>query len=248
MDSKLKLGIVALLLVLAYALLYPRHIELGGDQNSAVIAAQSLLEEGAYRVPLHEAYGPESSIEVGADMRQRLKWYPPGYTLVLYGLAKFGLTLAAAAFVAFYIAKFVWTLTWLAAGHAWRIPDPILIGAVAFSLFLAYPTTGTDVYESIGIALTFLVLSEKLREPTGAILASATLFVTTLFRYSGVKLFGFYGLVKLIRRPRPLTFAKVVLVAVAPVAAYLYCLRVVARDSTPYHGVGPPFTLTGFSC
>ena len=236
MDSKLKRGIVAFLLVLAYALFYPRHIELGGDQNAAVIAAQSLLEDGTYRVPLHEAYGPESSIEVGADMRQTLKWYPPGYTLVLYGLAKFGLTLATGALVAFYVCKFVWTLTWLAAGRAWRIPDPMLIGAVAFSLFLAYPTTGTDIFESIGIAFVFLALSGRVEEPGAAILASSSLFVTTLFRYSGIKLLGFYGLAELIRRPRLTTFAKVVLAGVAPVAAYLFCLHVVAHDSTPYHG------------
>ncbi|MCU1292461.1 MAG: hypothetical protein JWP08_1311 [Bryobacterales bacterium] len=239
MNSKLRLGFVACLLVLSYAIFYPRHIELGGDQNSAVIAAQSLLEDGTYRVPLHEAYGPESSVEVGADMRQTLKWYPPGYTLVLYGLAKLGLTLAAGALVVFYVTKFVWTVAWLAAGRAWRIPDTILICAVAFSLFLAYPTTGTDVYESTGIAAVFLVLSGRLREPAGAVLVSATIFVMTLFRYSGVKLLGFYGLVELLRRPRPITFAKVLLTAVAPVGVYLFCLRVVAGDSTPYHGVGP---------
>jgi len=239
MHSKLREFLVALVLMLAYVIAYPRQVEIGGDQTAAVIAALSLVHDGTYKVPLHESYGPERSIEIGTDMRQTLKWYPPGYTLILYGLMKIGIGVAAAALATFYAAKFAWTLAWLAAGRVWKIPDGILIGAVAFSLFLAYPTTMTDIYESIAIALTFLALSRRLGEPGSAILMSVSTSVATLMRYAAIKLLGFYGVVELLRRRHPVTLLKVVLASIAPVGVYLVCTRVIAGDASPYHGVGP---------
>jgi hypothetical protein len=237
--NRFRLLLTAVGLFLIYFCTYARRIELSGDQTAPVVAAESMLREGAYKVSLHESYGPLVVVNIGSDLRQPLRWYPPGYSLALYAIAKLGLSLAGSALLLFYLAKFFWTLTWMAAGLAYDIPYPIALGAVAFALLLTYPSTTTEIFESTAVALLFLAVSKRLGEPASAAVASASVAAGTLFRFPAVKLLGFYALVEWARRPRLATFFKVALAAVPSLLVYLVCTRVIGGESTPYHGVGP---------
>jgi len=236
---RFRLPLTAIGLFLIYISAYPCRIELSGDQTAQVAAAESLLWEGAYKVPLHEAYGPAFVVNIGSDLRQPLRWYPPGYSIALYALAKLGLSFAGSALLLFYLAKFFWTLSWMAAGLAYDISYPITACAVAFSLLLTYPSTTTEIFESTAVALLFLALSTRLASPASATLASASVAGGTLFRFAAIKLLGFLALVEFVRRPRIVTCFKVALAAVPSLVLYVVCTRVIGDDSTPYHGVGP---------
>ena len=235
--SRLLLTAVGLLAI--YLCAYPRRIELSGDQTAPVVAAESMLREGAYKVSLHESYGPRVVVDIGSDLRQPLRWYPPGYSVALYALAKLGMSMAGGALLLFYVAKFFWTLSWTAAGMAYDIPYPIVAGAVAFGLFLTYPSTTTEIFESTTVALLFLAVSRRLGEPASALTASASVAAGTFFRFPAVKLLGFYALVEWARRPHLGTFFKVALAALPALVVYFGCTRLIGGESTPYHGVGP---------
>ena len=237
--NRFRLPLTAGGIFLIYFCSYARQIELSGDQTAAVVAAESMLHEGAYKVSLHESYGPLAVVNIGSDLRQPLRWYPPGYSVALYAFAKLGLSMAGGALLLFYLAKFFWTLSWTAAGFAYDIPYPIVAGAVAFALFLTYPSTTTEIFESTTVALLFLAVSQRLGEPASAAVASASLAAGTLFRFPAVKLLGFYALVEWARRPRIATFFKVALAAVPSLIVYFGCTRLIGGESTPYHGVGP---------
>jgi len=236
---RLRLPLMAFAVCVMYACVYPLGIELSGDQTAQVVAAESLLHEDSYKVSLHESYGPAVVVDIGADLRQPLRWYPPGYSVALFVLARAGLSLAGAALVIFFLAKFIWALSWLTVGIAYDIPFLLFAFAVAFSILLTYPSTTTEILESISIALFFLSISRWLPPSRSAWLTSTSIAVGTFFRFAAVKLLGFYGLVEWIRRPRISTCFKVVLVAIAPMAVYLACTRLIGGESTPYHGVGP---------
>jgi hypothetical protein len=154
-------------------------------------------------------------------------------------LARLGLSLSAASLLLFYVARFAFALSWLAAGRAYGIPFGLLVFSVAFSLLITYPSTTTEIFESISVALLFLALSRWLSPKGGGYLGSAAIAGGTFFRFAAVKLLVFYGLVEWIRRPRPGTLIRVVLVGVPPLALYLFCTRFIGGEATPYHGVGP---------
>jgi len=237
--GRLRFFLTTLGLLSVYFCVYGSRIELSGDQTAPVVAAESMLREGAYKVSLHESYGPAVMVNIGSDLRQPLRWYPPGYSVALYALAKLGLSLAGSALVLFYLAKLLWSLSWLAACLAHHVPYPIAAGAVGFALMLTYPSTTTEIFESTAIALLFLAVSKRLRETASAGAASASIAGGTFFRFPAVKLLGFYALVEWARRPRLSTCFKVFLAALPSLVVYLVCTRLVGGESTPYHGVGP---------
>jgi hypothetical protein len=104
--NRFRLPLTAGGIFLIYFCSYARQIELSGDQTAAVVAAESMLHEGAYKVSLHESYGPLAVVNIGSDLRQPLRWYPPGYSVALYAFAKLGLSMAGGALLLFYLAKF----------------------------------------------------------------------------------------------------------------------------------------------
>jgi hypothetical protein len=234
-----RLLLTALGIILVYFCVYGARIELSGDQTAPVVAAESMLHEGAYKVSLHESYGPSVVVNIGSDLRQPLRWYPPGYSVALYALAKLGLSLAGSALVIFYLAKLLWTISWMAACLANRVPYPIAAGAVGFALMLTYPSTTTEIFESIAIALLFFAVSKRLGRTASAGVASASLAAGTFFRFPAAKLLGFYALVEWARRPRLATCFRVLLAAMPALIVYFVCTRLIGGESTPYHGVGP---------
>lgn len=236
---RLQIVLTALLLVLGYALIYPLQVDLSGDQTAQVVATQSLLENGTYRVSLHEAYGSSTVVTIGDDLRQPLRWFPPGYSILLFVFAKCGLSLPQAALILYYGSKFLWALSWLAACSALGVSFSSSVCAVSFLFFLTYPSTTTDLFESIAVALVFVAIASYSGAWTGSAIACLSLSAGILIRFATAKLTGFYALIEFLRRPSHATVTRLGL-SLAPVAGiYFFCTRVLGGEWSPYHNAGP---------
>ncbi|HLK62339.1 MAG TPA: hypothetical protein VKU19_02805 [Bryobacteraceae bacterium] len=232
-----RIPLTALALLLAYLFVYPAQIELSGDQTAQVVAARSLLEDGTYRTSLHDVYGPEVRIEIGADLRHPLRWFPPGYSLLLFGLAKAGLSMPAAALLLYYLLKVLWAVTWLAVGVALGIPFRTIAFSAGFLFFLTYPSTTTDFFESVAAGLVLLIALQPQNSLRRDLFTSLTIAAGILMRYAAVKLALFYAAFHLWPRTRRVPAVRLFLTLAPAAITYLFCTRVIGGEATPYHGV-----------
>ena len=137
--------------------LYGWRIELSGDQNPQVVAAQSLLTESRLLVPPHPMSARET-VHPPEDLRQTLFWFPPGYSLLLAGLtALTGSSVSASAAFVFWgnllIGCWFWALWAQRVGfRRWQILLTLL-----FTSVLTRPSTTTDQLVTTIVGFLFLI-------------------------------------------------------------------------------------------
>src|SRR5579862_4606863 len=76
-------GVIAVFIALFLRFCFPGGIELSGDQNAQVVAAENFVRDGDFLVPLHWTHARGVHVKVPGDYRQRLAWFPPGYSALL---------------------------------------------------------------------------------------------------------------------------------------------------------------------
>lgn len=156
-------SILALGLALVPFIIYPGGIELAGDQTVQIIAAQALVEEGHLRVPLRTDDPHPKELIVGTDLRRTLRWFPPGYSILIAVGVKLGLSVASAASLLFFLHRAIFSFFWLRIGRYLGIPSIEVLGAILFCIVIFYPSTTTDGFAAALVgALLLVFLSLKL--------------------------------------------------------------------------------------
>lgn len=184
----------ALVLTAGHRAVYSTRIDLSGDQTTQVIAAEALLKERRYLVPLHHTQAHAVTVVAGADYRQPLRWFPPGYSIALYLVTSItGLSLSESALAVFYVIRFVWAGLWMAAACALGIGSVVAGTAILFCTILTYPSTTTDIFESAVTASLFLAVSRCLPPRPALLFGSLCCISGIAFRYAAVKLAGFWA-------------------------------------------------------
>jgi len=153
--------------------LYGHRLILSGDQSIQLVAAESILAGEGLKVPPPSLSG-EVRLEAAFDLREKLAWYPPGYSALLALLVGFGLPISAAALAIYLVNTVVSCALWSAVVSRFGVPFWV-VGAVFFFQSAAFmPATTTDQLLWPIVAAMFLLAG---RQATW----SATLLVTVLF-------------------------------------------------------------------
>jgi len=176
----------AVAITLVFWAIFHRGIELSGDQNVQVIAADSLLEHGDLLVPLHHTRAQDLTVEMPGNYLHRLAWFPPGYSLLLVVGAKVGLSLAQSATCVFYINRFLGVFLWVLflrkIGVNWIVTGLV----VGLPGFLTYPSTTTDQLLGTVVAGIFLAGTRPLDKWPAHLLACGLAIIGISLRYQGV--------------------------------------------------------------
>lgn len=148
---------LALILAVLPFLIYPGSIELAGDQAIQIVAAQALADEGHLRVTLRTDDPRPAELVVGSDLRRTLRWFPPGYSILIAAGLKLGLAVTTVAAFWFFICRVAIGFFWLRIGRHLGLPMFETAGAVLLGTLLFYPSTTTDGFAVALVGALLLV-------------------------------------------------------------------------------------------
>jgi hypothetical protein len=218
-------------------ILYGDRVLLSGDQSIQLVAAESILAGDGLKVP-------PTSLPAGVswtptvDLREKLVWFPPGYSSLLAFLGWCGLSFPAAALALFYLNKIVSCCLWSLLMA--RLGIPIWTAACVF-LFqsLAYmPATTTDQFLWPIVAGMFLLEPKKLSW-AGAFTATFLFCLAIWIRWFGIILPVVWAAwIVLAELPRVPKFKSLVLACVplfVSIAFYFLLTFYLSGSADPYN-------------
>jgi hypothetical protein len=170
--------------ILSY-LIYGTHVLLSGDQSPQIVAAESLANgEGLLIPPMQMPEG--SMVKTGGDYREKLFWYPPGYSLLLAFFTCMGSSIAGASLILFYLNKAVSNILWVFVARRYGIPLWQFFVVFVFQSVAYMPATTTDQFLWPVVGLMFLLF--PIRGRWVPVLISLLICLAISLRWFGILL------------------------------------------------------------